>query len=276
MFTPRDIILEAFIDNLKAELKSDHPSVAPALVQALEDGVRIILTQLARSDALYTNFDTALTVGSVALRVAEGRQVAEGNVAPEDLLHFLLAALGLYLGFVRDLLPSDGLEEVDDGLGGRLALPPGGTDGTLQPSFNARSQAFLRRRFAEHPVIDGERLARWVGAVPFPETGAEAAPASTWARLLRGAHSLSLAADPAFVQRMPRLFRQLEEVGLAAELGYGHGDDIVAAYPSLFWGPMMEMTAPAMRYLRFTAQGKLWLSRVHAQMLVLEHAELQA
>ena len=69
--------------------------------------------------------------------------------------------------------------------------------------------------------------------------------------------------------------RQLEEVGLARELGYGHGDDIVAAYPRLFWGPMMEMTAPAMRYLRFTAQGKHWLSRVHAQMLVLEHAELQ-
>ena len=242
---------------------------------ALEEGVRVILTQLARSDALYTNFDTALTVGSMALRVAEGRQVAEGDVAPEDLLHFLLAALGLYLGFVRDLLPGDGLEDVDDGLGGRLSLPPGGTDGTLLPSFNARSQAFLRRRFADHPIIDGDRLARWVGAVPFPETGAEAAPASTWARLLRGAHSLSLAADPAFVQRMPRLFRQLEEVGLARELGYGHGDDIVAAYPRLFWGPMMEMTAPAMRYLRFTAQGKHWLSRVHAQMLVLEHAELQ-
>lgn len=242
---------------------------------ALEEGVRVILTQLARSDALYTNFDTALTVGSMALRVAEGRQVAEGDVAPEDLLHFLLAALGLYLGFVRDLLPGDGPEDVEDGIGGRLALPLGGTDGTLLPSFNARSQAFLRRRFAEHPIIDGDRLARWVGAVPFPETGAEAAPASTWARLLRGAHSLSLAADPAFVQRMPRLFRQLEEVGLARELGYGHGDDIVAAYPRLFWGPMMEMTAPAMRYLRFTAQGKHWLSRVHAQMLVLEHAELQ-
>ena len=72
--------------------------------------------------------------------------------------------------------------------------------------------------------------------MPFPETGAEAAPASTWARLLRGAHSLSLAADPAFVQRMPRLFRQLEEVGLAKKLGYGHGDDIVAAYPRLFLG----------------------------------------
>ena len=275
MFTPRDIVLEAFIDNLKVELRNDHPSVEAPVMLALEEGVRVILTQLARSDALYTNFDTALTVGSMALRVAEGRQVAEGDVAPEDLLHFLLAALGLYLGFVRDLLPGDGPEDVDDGLGGRLALPLGGTDGTLLPSFNARSQAFLRRRFAEHPVIDGDRLARWVGAVPFPETGAEAAPASTWARLLRGAHSLSLAADPAFIQRMPRLFRQLEEVGLAKKLGYGHGDDIVAAYPRLFWGPMMEMTASAMRYLRFTAQGKHWLSRVHAQMLVLEHAELQ-
>ena len=133
MFTPRDIILEAFIDNLKAELRNDHPSAEASVMQALEEGVRIILTQLARSDALYTNFDSALTVGSVALRVAEGRQVAEGNVAPEDLLHFLLAALGLYLGFVRDLLPGDGLDEVDDGRGGRLA-PPSGGDGRHAPA----------------------------------------------------------------------------------------------------------------------------------------------
>ena len=107
MFTPRDIVLEAFIDNLKVELRNDHPSVEAPVMLALEEGVRVILTQLARSDALYTNFDTALTVGSMALRVAEGRQVAEGDVAPEDLLHFLLAALGLYLGFVRDLLRGD-------------------------------------------------------------------------------------------------------------------------------------------------------------------------
>ena len=88
MFTPRDIVLEAFIDNLKVELRNDHPSVEAPVMSALEEGVRVILTQLARSDALYTNFDTALTVGSMALRVAEGRQVAEGDVAPEDLLHF--------------------------------------------------------------------------------------------------------------------------------------------------------------------------------------------
>ena len=39
---------------------------------------------------------------------------------------------------------------------------------------------------------------------------------------------------------------------------------------------MMEMTAPAMRYLRFTAQGKHWLSRVHAQMLVLSTQSFKA
>ncbi|MFZ8913293.1 MAG: hypothetical protein ACO2YP_01690, partial [Pseudomonadales bacterium] len=68
MFTPRDIVLEAFIDNLKVELRHGHPSVETPVMLALEEGVRVILTQLARSDALYTNFDTALTVGSMALR----------------------------------------------------------------------------------------------------------------------------------------------------------------------------------------------------------------
>lgn len=275
MFTPRDIVLEAFLANLEQEVARDHPAAPWEITQALEEGVRTILTQLARSDALFTNFDTALTFGSVALRVAEGRQVGEGDVAPEDLLHFILAALALYVGFVRDLLPGDGPETVDDGLGGRFTLPPGGTDGTLLPCFNARSQAFVRQRFARHPHIDGERLAALIAAVPFPEAGEGEAPACDWARLLRGAQSLSLAADPAFVQKMPRLFRQLEEVGLAATLGYAHGDDIVAAYPRLFWGPMQAMLAPAMRYLRYTSQGKVWLARVHAQMLELEHAELK-
>ena len=98
MFTPRDIVLEAFIDNLKVELRNDHPSVEAPVMLALEEGVRVILTQLARSDALYTNFDTALTVGSMALRVAEGRQVAEGDVA-RGPPPFFASGPGFVLGF---------------------------------------------------------------------------------------------------------------------------------------------------------------------------------
>ncbi len=35
MFTPRDIVLEAFIDNLKVELRNDHPSVEAPVMLAL-------------------------------------------------------------------------------------------------------------------------------------------------------------------------------------------------------------------------------------------------
>ena len=78
-------------------------------------------------------------------------------------------------------------------------------------------------------------------------------------------------ADPRFVQRSKKLYRQLEEAGFASKMGYKNPADVIDTYPQRFWKHLLPQITVALSYLKYTGGGQIWLARLNSRMLEEEH-----
>jgi hypothetical protein len=275
MFKPADIVIDDYLQRLTSEFQRAHPGLPHEYAQSLDRAGRLALTHVARTNALYTNLDSTFLVTEVAMRVIEGRQIECFDVTPEDWLHFILGSLCLYTGFVRGVVPGDsGRRLVTDAKGGTIDLERSRTDGYLLGCYIERSQLFVRHYFRGDRLIDGERLAALVEPTRLPasKTPPDDDEAS-WGSLLRAAQTIGLGADPRFRQRMKRMYRQLEEAGVAERMGYRDAADVIETYPQRFWDQLLPQIQLALSYLKYTGGGQTWLARLNSQMLIEEHGE---
>lgn len=274
MFKPADIVIDEYLQRLASEFQRAHPGLSHDYTQSLDRAGRLALTHVARTNALYTNLDSTLLVTEVAMRVIEGRQIECFDVSPEDWLHFILGALCMYTGFVRGVVPGDkGRTLVTDPDGGTIELERSRTDGYLIGCYIARSQMFVRHYFRDDRLIDGERLAEMIAPTQMPTSKELDEDEASWGALLRAAQTIGLGADPRFRQRMKRMYRQLEEAGVAEKMGYRDAADVVETYPQRFWDHLLPQIQLALSYLKYTGGGQTWLARLNSQMLIEEHGE---
>ncbi len=89
--------------------------------------------------------------------------------------------------------------------------------------------------------------------------------------LLRAADLIGQLADIDYLRKGPALFAEFQETGMNARLGYRTPADLRAAYPKFFWGNVQPFIGPAIRYLRVTQQGKLWVASLYAHVFSEEH-----
>jgi hypothetical protein len=275
MFKPSDIIIDEYLVRLREAFVAAHPEVERPYLDVLERAGRTSLHHVARSNALYTNLESTLLISEVGLRLLEGRQIERFDVTPDDWLHFVLGALCAFVGFARGVVPGDdGRRLVVSADGGTIELERSQTDGCLLRDYIERSQLFIRWRFADTPPIDAERLAAMIELtrMPTPRTGPE--DQESWPALLRAAQIIALGADPRFVQRSKKLFRQLEEAGFAAKMGYASPADVIETYPQRFWKHLLPQITVALSYLKYTGGGQTWLARLNSRMLEEEHKQV--
>ena len=272
MFKPSDIIIDEYLARLRAEFASAHPGVDRSYLDVLERAGRMSLHHVARSNALYTNLESALLISEVSLRIVEGRQIERFDVTPDDWLHFMLGALSTFVGFARGVVPGDnGRKLVVSPDGRTIELDRSQTDGCLLRDYIERSQMFIRRRFADTPPIDAERLAGVIELTRMPTPRTPPEDQESWPALLRAAQIIALGADPRFVQRSKKLYRQLEEVDLAKKMGYENPADVIDTYPQRFWKHLLPQISVALSYLKYTGGGQTWLARLNSRMLEEEH-----
>lgn len=274
MFKPSDFVIDAYLDRLDDELRRAHPEAATAVGHTLRRAGRLALTHTARTNALYTNVDGVLLTTEVALRIIEGRQIECFDVAADDWLHFVIAALCSFTGFARGVVPGDrGRDLVVGADGQRLELDRSRTDGFLLSVYTERSRLFVRHYFRSDPLLDEERLADWIDYMRFPGIKEDVCDRHGFGALLGAAQLIGHTADPRFHQRLKRYFRQLDEAGLAEAMGYRSAQDVLDTYPQRFWEHILPQIEVALGYLKYTGDGLVWLARLNAHMLAEEHGE---
>ncbi|MGA9013084.1 MAG: hypothetical protein WB509_11350, partial [Acetobacteraceae bacterium] len=132
----------------------------PRIAAELDEAGRLVIERLATSDALYHSAEHTALVTLVAQDILRGLRLRQ-DITPDDWLHFIIGALAHDVGYLRDVCAGDsGERQVIDDAGNTVVLPRGASDAFLAPYHVYRSKSVVLRRFAGHPMIDGERIAR--------------------------------------------------------------------------------------------------------------------
>src|SRR5436190_9434283 len=123
---------------------------------------------LARSDALYHNFEHTLQVTMVGRDILEGMNLSQ-RIEPTDYSHLIVACLLHDIGYMRGVLSGDTETEfVVDDAGNTIELPRGASDAALTPYHVDRSKIFARERLEKSPQIDVKRVIDSIECTRFP------------------------------------------------------------------------------------------------------------
>jgi hypothetical protein len=272
MFKPSGILVDAFLKSLRETYRATFGGSEPGYADLLTDVGRATLNQIARSNGLYHDLDHAMKVVLVGQDILQGRIVRDGDVEPVDWVRYVASLLCFSVGFVRGVCPGDqGNRCVVDGNGGTIELPRGATDGFLWPHAAERGKLFVRARFCGHPVLDPEILAANIEYGRFPPLPDRNLATRNYGGLLRAAHFIGSVADPNFMAKLKPLFLDMEESGVARQLGNNGVAEFRAGYTSLFWNTIHRLARDGAEFLKYTPSGRQWLANMYAQVLAEEH-----
>ena len=239
---------------------------------AVNEAARLVIERLATSDALYHNAEHTALVTLVALDILRGLRLNR-NVTEDDWLHFVIAALTHDVGYLRGVCPGDSADrQVIDAAGHTVVIPRGASDAYLAPYHVFRSKAVVIERFAGHPFIDGERIARAIELTRFPiPDDNDHAETDTEAGLLRAADLIGQLADPMYPRKINALFHEFAETGVNGKLGYSSPADLAQRYPGFFWTKVEPYIHDAPRHLEQTVEGRQWLAQLYSNVFAIEH-----
>src|SRR6266404_1720358 len=180
---------------------------------------------LARSDALYHNFEHTLQVTMVGRDILEGMTLSQ-RIEPTDYSHLIVACLLHDIGYMRGVLSGDTETEfVVDDSGKRITLPRGASDAALSPYHVDRSKLFAFERLRNSP-IDASRVAAAIERTRFP-----ARPVSDnediEPKLVQAADLIGQLGDPMYSRKANALYCDFEEIGMNRQLGYSSPADII-------------------------------------------------
>src|SRR5260370_22786466 len=122
------------------------------IAERLGSFARSTIECLARSDALYHNFEHTLQVTMVGRDILEGMTLSH-RIEPTAYSHLIVACLLHDIGYVRVVLIGDTETEfVVDDSGKKITLPRGASDGALLPYHFDRSKLFAFERLRNSPI----------------------------------------------------------------------------------------------------------------------------
>lgn len=277
MFTPTSHTIEACVEQLQQTYTGVYGQLEPEYPKILGWAGGMALELLANSDALYHNVEHTVMVTMLGQEMLRGKHLREGGVTPNDWLHVILALLCHDIGYVRGLCRADRAGAYTTGVPGQwVTLPPGSTDAALTPYHVDRGQQFVRERFGRHTLIDAERLAAYIERTRFPvPSDADHQHTADEAGLVRAADLIGQLADPHYLRKLPALFAEFVETGVAACLGYATADDLRQGYATFYWQVVARYIQDGLRHLRVTQEGKQWLAHLYAHVFVVEHGQTE-
>jgi hypothetical protein len=228
---------------------------------------------LARSDALYHNYEHTLQVTMVGRDILEGMTLSQ-RIEPTDYSHLIVACLLHDIGYMRGVLSGDTETEfVVDGSGKRITLPRGASDAALSPYHVDRSKLFAFERLGSSPVIDASRIAAAIEMTRFPaRTGRAGVDDCMEPKLVQAADLIGQLGDPMYSRKANALYSEFEEIGMNRQLEYSSPADIIDKYPGFFWNSVSTHIEDGIKYLNMTVSGRQWIANLHHHILCAEHA----
>jgi hypothetical protein len=241
--------------------------------ERLGSAARVTIECLARSDALYHNYEHTLQVTMVGRDILQGMMVCR-RIEPADYSHLIAACLLHDIGYVRGVLSGDTETEfVIDASGKKIALPRGASDAALMPYHVDRSKIFAFERLEKVPNIDAARVAEAIEMTRFPVPQNPQRASGLEPKLVQAADFIGQLGDPLYSRKANALYYEFEEIGMNRQLGYSSPADIVEKYPAFFWNSVSVHLDDGIKYLNMTTSGRQWIANLHHHILCAERAQ---
>ncbi len=275
MFNPTQIVIEAFVDELRTMYERTYGTLEPSYPGIISFVARLALENIATSDAAYHDVNHTIMVTLVGQEILRGRHVRVGGVSPREWLHFIVSLLCHDIGYVRGICRGDANGHyVTNVAGDKVSIPEGATDAALTPYHVARSKLFVRERFGKVAlvVINIGEIEANIENTRFPVPESEQhAPTDDFPGLLRAADLIGQLADINYLRKTAALFNEFRETGMSNKLNYNSAADLRENYPHFFWQSVQPYIGDALRYLRVTQDGQQWIANLYANVFSTEH-----
>jgi len=241
--------------------------------ERLGSAARATIECLARSDALYHNYEHTLQVTIVGRDILQGMLMSR-RIEPDDYSHLIVACLFHDIGYVRGVLSGDTETDfVVDGTGNKITLPRGASDAALTPYHVDRSKLFALERLEKTPHIDAARVAEAIEMTRFPVPPRPQRASGLEPKLVQAADLIGQLGDPLYARKANALYHEFEEIGMNRQLGYSSPADIIEKYPAFFWNSVSMHLDDGIKYLNMTTSGRQWIANLHHHILCAERAQ---
>jgi hypothetical protein len=274
MLNLQTLKISPFTDQLSNSYESMFGNLHPEYIDFLRLAASISLENIANGDMLYHNVDHTIMVTAVGREIIRGKHLFEGGFSPEDGLNYLLALLCHDVGFVKGALKKDDLAKglFDDGEGGMVEIPDSGTCALLQPYHVSRGKVFARERFDNFKFIDLDLVSSCIERTRFPvPAGKDYEETEDLPGLTRAADLIGQLGDPEYLNKIPALFFEFEELGINEGMGCKSPGELRRGYAHFFWGVVHKYVGEGINLLKVTQEGKIWISRLHSHIFECEH-----
>lgn len=255
------------VDDFRDMFGLSHEEMAERLGALARSTIECI----ARSDALYHNFEHTMLVTMVGRDILRGRVLTQ-RILPEDYIHLISACLLHDIGFVRGVLKGDTKTEfVIDEAGNKVTLPRGASDAALMPYHVDRSKLFAYERLGASPQVSPARVAEAIELTRFPPCLEGRENANLEARLMLASDLIGQLGDPLYPKKANALFAEFEEIGSNRQFGYQTPADLVDKYPKFFSELVAAHIEEGVKYLSLTASGRQWIANLHNHVWCAEN-----
>ena len=270
-------VKEIFINRLEQKRQETFPESPPDYIDIISDAVFTSLSLIGRSDALYHDVEHTCLVTLCGLEIFAGKKILEGELKPEDWLHYTIALLFHDVGYIKNILPGDDKNgQVINSYGDKYQIKYGATDASLTPYHVERGKLFIEERHWNN-AINKDLLGRLISFTQFPiperskGSNNEDSGFNELAELVGSADLIGQLADPMYDIKIPRLYHEFEETGSAEKMGYSNPGDLRRGYPSFFINFVKPHIGEALRYLNVTEEGRKWIANLNYHIFSQSH-----
>lgn len=233
-----------------------------------------VLGAIAASDAPYHTLEHTQQVLTVGQALLQGKHSCNRAISPRDWLNMMVALLCHDVGYVRGLCCDDDRStgRYSTGYKGQFVeIPQAKTDACLTPYHVDRSQQFVIETLQHHPLIDLEAVLTGIELTRFPVPKGELYQDTVgFSGLCRVADLVGQLSDPRYLQKLPMLYCEFEETGIAQTWGYQSAADLRASYPHFYWSVVFPYIRDSLRFLAATQIGRQIIARLYTNVYLVE------
>ena len=270
MFTIPELAADALGSYLAEHMGRRFGSSDPGLIELVQSAARLAIDCIGNSDALYHNVEHTMLVTLAGYDILRGRRLLVQTNA-RDFAQVIIACLFHDIGYVRGILPGDGVDGYTiDAKGNKEKLPRGSSDAALTPYHVDRSKLFVIERLGKVESIAATRIADAIEFTRFPSPPGVNNSDSEEGMLVRAADLIGQLGDPHYLRKANALYYEFEEVGMNKQLGYASPADLTDRYPQFYWDTVSPHIQSAIRYLNVTSNGRQWVANLYSNVFRAE------
>ena len=274
MYNIRAQIIASFVEKLKTSFYDQYGELNVEASNVMIWAAKLALENISNTDALYHNMEHTIMVSDVGQQILIGKHLIEGKVEPHDWLHFMMGLFFHDIGYVHGVCSADTKTHFATGNGDEiLAYNSMGTAAQLNDYHVDRAKLFITERFSYLNNIDADSLINFVEMTrfPIPKDSEFHSQTTTLAGLVRASDLIGQLGDPTYFVKIPALYYEFLETGKNETMRYNSPGELRKNYAKFYWDVVRPFIEPAMKYLKVTQEGQLWLANLHAHVFTSEH-----